>query len=98
MAITDAWSCGYYSEIDGAENDRFCRPLTWIRPGPGEHVYARPIAGLIVKFDLDKMEVVEVEDHGVRPVPAKKANYGSDRISDPENVPYCPEGVAPDPQ
>jgi len=96
MAITDAWSCGYYSEIDGAEKGRFCRPLTWIRPGPGEHVYARPIEGLIVKFDLDKMEVVEVEDHGVVPVPAKKANYTADRISDPENVPYFPEGVRKD--
>src|SRR5438445_580407 len=90
MAITDAWSCGYYSEDDAAGKGRFCRPLTWVRPGPGEHVYARPIEGLIVKFDLDKMEVVEVEDHGVVPVPAKKANYTADRISDPENVPYFP--------
>jgi len=96
MAITDAWSCGYYSEIDGPEKGRFCRPLTWIRPGPGEHVYARPIEGLIVKFDLDKMEVIEVEDHDVVPIPAKKGNYTADRISDPENVPYFPEGVRKD--
>src|SRR5207302_7339845 len=96
MAITDAWSCGYYSEIDGAEKGRFCRPLTWIRPGPGQDVYARPIEGLIVKFDLDKMEVIEVEDHAVVPVPAKKANYTADRISDPDNVPYFPEGVRKD--
>ena len=64
MAITDAWSAGFYSDADAPEKGRFCRPLTWIRPGPGEHVYAKPIEGLIVKFDLDRMQVVEVEDHG----------------------------------
>src|SRR3989442_1544334 len=96
MAITDAWSCGYYSEKGAAERGRFCRPLAWVRPGPGEHVYARPIEGLIVKFDLDKMEVIEVEDHGVVPVPPKKANYTADRISDPDNVPYFPDGVRKD--
>src|SRR5205823_14243466 len=96
MAITDAWSCGYYSEIDGAEKGRFCRPLTWIRPGEGQHVYARPIEGLIVKVDLDRMEVVEVEDHGVVPLPPKTANYTADGISDPGNYPYFPDGVRKD--
>ena len=96
MAVTDAWSAGYYSEADGAEKGRFCRPLTWIRPGPGEHVYARPIENLIVKFDLDKMEVVDVEDHGVVPIPTRTANYRADQISDPNNVPYFPEGVRKD--
>jgi primary-amine oxidase len=96
MAITDAWSNGYYSDDDAASSGRFCRPLTWIRPGPGEHVYARPIEGLIVKFDLDRMEVVEVEDHGVVPVPPRTANYGADQISDPNNVPFFPDGVRKD--
>ena len=96
MAVTDAWSAGYYSEADGAEKGRFCRPLTWIRPGPGEHVYARPIENLIVKFDLDKMEVVDVEDHGVVPIPTRTANYRADQISDPNNVPYFPAGVRKD--
>src|ERR1700682_1603849 len=96
MAITDAWSAGYYSDDDAASSGRFCRPLTWIRPGPGEHVYARPIEGLIVKFDLDKMEVIDVEDHGVVPVPQKTANYTADKISDPNNVPYFPDGVRKD--
>ena len=43
LAITDAWSAGYYSDDDDPGKGRFCRPLTWIRPGPGEHVYARPV-------------------------------------------------------
>src|SRR5437016_10351316 len=80
MAITDAWSCGYYSEIDGAEKGRFCRPLTWIRPGPGEHVYARPIEGLIVKFDLHKIEVIEVRDTHVVQVHPEECNATADRI------------------
>jgi primary-amine oxidase len=96
LAITDAWSNGYYTEDDDARRGRFCRPLTWLRPGPGEHSYTKPVEGLIVKFDLDKMEVIEVEDHGVVPLPKKKANYTADKISDPDNVPYFPDGPRKD--
>jgi primary-amine oxidase len=96
LAILDAWSCGYYGPEDGAEKGRFCRPLTWLRTGEGEHSYAQPVEGLILKFDLDKMEVVDVEDHGVVPLPPKKGNYTADAISDPNNVPYFPEGPRKD--
>ena len=96
LAVTDAWSAGYYSDKDDPAKNRVCRPLTWIRPGPGEHIYAYPVEGLIVTFDLDKMEVLEVEDHGVVPIPTRKANYRADQISDPNNVPYFPDGVRKD--
>ena len=95
LAVTDAWSAGYYSDKDDPAKGRVCRPLTWIRPGPGEHIYAYPVEGLIVTFDLDKMEVLEVEDHGVVPIPTRKANYRADQISDPNTVPYLPDGVRP---
>ncbi len=36
---------------------------------PYEHGYARPVEGLIVTFDLDKMVVLDIEDHGVVPLP-----------------------------
>src|ERR671936_1494230 len=82
LAILDAWSNGYYGPEDAAEKGRFVRPLTWLRTGEGEHSYARPVEGLILKFDLDKMEVVDVEDHGVVPLPTRKGNYTADAIND----------------
>src|SRR5919197_202593 len=96
LAILDAWSNGYYGPEDGPEKGRFCRPLTWLRTGEGEHSYARPVEGLILTLDLDKMEVVDGEDHWVVPLPTKKANYTADAISDPNNVPYFPEGPRKD--
>jgi primary-amine oxidase len=96
LAILDAWSNGYYGPEDDPEKGRFVRPLTWLRTGEGEHSYARPVEGLILKFDLDKMEVVDVEDHGAVPLPEKKANYGADQISDKDNIPYFPNGPRKD--
>src|SRR5256712_6058167 len=50
----------------------------------------------MVNLDLDRRGGAGAEYHDVGPVPAKKGNYTADRISDPENVPYCPEGVRKD--
>ena len=66
---------------------RIIRPLTWVRSEPGEHGYARPIEGLVVVVDLDRMEVVEVADHGVVELPPKPGNYDPERMADPDNVP-----------
>jgi len=33
------------------------------------------VEGLIVRFDLDRMEVVDIEDHGVVPLPPRSGNY-----------------------
>ena len=37
--------------------------------------YARPIEGLVVLVDLNKMEVIRVEDYGVVPLPPQDGNY-----------------------
>jgi primary-amine oxidase len=96
LAVLDAWSVGYYGPEDAAAKGRFIRPLTWLRSGPNEHSYARPVEGLTVRFDLDRMEVVEVEDAGVVPLATKRANYTADGITKPDNVPYFPEGLRKD--
>jgi primary-amine oxidase len=96
LAVMDPWSLGYAGPEDAPSKGRFVRPLTWIRPGPGEHSYTRPVEGLVVRFDLDRMEVVDVEDHGVVPLPPKKANYTAAGIADPDNVPYFRDGPRKD--
>jgi primary-amine oxidase len=50
----------------------------------------------MIRFDLDRMEVVEVEDYGIVPLPPKSGNYARDRIRDSANVPYFPDGLRTD--
>ena len=93
MAMIDPWSVGYGGPEDAASEGRFLRPLTWMRQGdPEDHGYARPVEGLIVRFDLDRMEVVDIEDHGAIPLPPSSGNYTSEAILDPGNVPHFPDG------
>ena len=43
--------------------------------------YARPIEGLVTVIDLNRKEVVRVEDFGVVPLPPKAGNWGRESIS-----------------
>ena len=70
LAMIDPWPAGYYGQADHYDNSPLiCRPLTFMRAAPSEHGYARPVEGLIVTFDLDSMTVIDIEDHGVVPMP-----------------------------
>ena len=50
--------------------------------------------GLIVRFDLDRMEVVDIEDHGVVPLPPRGGIYTAEAIRDAGNVPHFPDDPA----
>ena len=97
MVMIDPWSVGYNGPEDAAGQGRFLRPLTWVRQGdPDDHGYARPVEGLIVRFDLDRMEVVDIEDHGVVPLPPRSGNYTAEWIRDAGNTPHFPDGPRQD--
>jgi len=97
MVMIDPWSVGYNGPEDAAGQGRFLRPLTWVRQGdPDDNGYARPVEGLIVRFDLDRMEVVDIEDHGVVPLPPRSGNYTPEGIRDAGNVPHFPDGPRQD--
>ncbi len=87
LAMVDPWSAGNDGPEDGPERRRIIRALTWIRSGPLDNGYARPIEGLVTEFDLDRMEVTAIEDHGVVPLPPRAGNYGPDTITDAANSP-----------
>jgi primary-amine oxidase len=91
LAIVDPWSAGYYGPADDP-NRRLIRALTWVRTGAEDNGYARPIEGVVALVDMDAMEVVEIEDHGVLPLPPRAGNYSTEAIRDPANVPYFPAG------
>src|SRR5260370_3858030 len=97
MVMIDPWSVGYNGPEDSADRGRFIRPLTWVRQGdPDDNGYARPAEGLIVRFDLDRMEVVDIQDHGVVPLPPRGGNYTAEAIRDAANVPHFPDGPRQD--
>jgi primary-amine oxidase len=95
LTFVDPWSAGYYGAADDPRR-RLIRALTWIRTSEDDNGYARPIEGLVVLVDMDAMQVVEVEDHGLVPVPPRAGNYSAAALVDPNNVPYVPAGPRSD--
>ncbi|KRD13019.1 tyramine oxidase [Mycobacterium sp. Root265] len=92
LAMIDPWPAGYYGAGDHYDNSPLiCRPLTFMRAAPSEHGYARPVEGLIVTFDLDKMVVLDIEDHGVVPLPPTAGNYDPRFMFDENNRPAFTE-------
>ena len=81
----DPWPAGVFG-YDAEVDRRIARCITFLRDGPGDNGYARPVEGLIVHVDLGRGEVIEVIDHAVRngvdpiPVPTAHARYGADDV------------------
>jgi len=85
--MVDPWPSGYTGPGDEPSR-RLNRPLTFVRTSEDDNGYARPVENLIVFFDLDEMQVIDIEDHGVVPLPTQPGNYTAEGIQDPENVPH----------
>ena len=79
LVMVDPWSAGYYG-IDDEEGQRLSRALCWVRSNPTDNGYARPIEGVIPVVDLNKMEVIRVEDYGVVPLPPQPGNYSREYV------------------
>lgn len=85
LAMIDPWAAGY--DIDDPTGRRLLRPLTFVRSREDDNGYARPVEGLVVLLDMDKMEVIDVRDHGVVPLPPKAGNYAPELMFDGDNRP-----------
>lgn len=79
LVMVDPWSAGYYS-MEDEEGRRLSRALCWVRSSPTDNGYARPIEGVIPVVDLNKMEVIRVEDYGVVPLPPTPGNYSTEFV------------------
>ncbi len=95
LVMLDPWASGYTGPGDDPAGRRLARPLSFVRSKEGENGYARPVEGLIVTVDLDTMTVLEVEDHGVVPLPPQAGNYHLEMMTEPGNVPAFTEQRAP---
>jgi primary-amine oxidase len=80
QVMVDSWSVGNYGREE-EQSRRLLRSLAYLKEKPLDNGYARPIEGIISFMDINKMEVLRVEDHGAVPVPPEKGDYLSGTLS-----------------
>ena len=74
LVCSDPWSCGVFGHPD-EEGRRLIQTITWVRNRPGDNHYAHPVEGLSALVDINRGEVVRIDDCGMVPVPRAEANY-----------------------
>ena len=79
LVMVDPWSAGNYG-LEDEQGLRLSRALSWVRSSATDNGYARPIEGVIAVIDLNKMEVLRIEDHGVVPLPPQAGNYSPEFV------------------
>ncbi|HLZ62035.1 MAG TPA: tyramine oxidase, partial [Ktedonosporobacter sp.] len=89
------WTAGYLGPESAASHGRFLRLEAALAEGPGDNYYAHPVEGVIATIELDAMSV-QIEDHGIVPVPPSSGNYTQEGIRAATNVPSFPEGIRTD--
>ncbi len=78
-AIVDPWSAGAYGD-ERFPDRRLAQGLTWIRGSDADVGYGRPVEGVITFVDLEKMEVVEVIDDILVPLPPLTGTYAAESL------------------
>jgi primary-amine oxidase len=81
LVMVEPWSAGNYgTEVEADRGRRLMRALCFVRTGPKDNGFARPLDGVVVVVDLNQMQVVRVEDYGVVPLPPEAGNWARDFI------------------
>ncbi len=88
MVQIDAWAAGNFGYEDEV-GLRLARCVAFLRDRPGDNEWAHPVDGLIALVDLNRLEVLGIEDHGVVPVPPEPGNF------DPGSVGPLRTDIAP---
>jgi primary-amine oxidase len=73
LVCIEPWSAGFYGADDGGR--RLVRALVYTRLDPDDNPYAHPAENLVVVYDLNAGEVVEIEDGTLVEVPRTAGNY-----------------------
>ena len=73
----DPWPAGgfVYSKIP--EGHRAVKCIAFLKEDETDNGYARPVHGLIAHIDLTDRQVVDIEDHGVVPMPKEGGRFDS---------------------
>jgi primary-amine oxidase len=74
--MVDAWSAGHYgNEPPEDKGKRLVRALCWVRADPADNGFAHPIENIVAVVDLNRKELVRLEDYGVVPIPSRPGHW-----------------------
>ncbi len=74
LVVVDPWAIGHFG-FKEEEGVRLSRCLCYLRSTANGNFYSRPIEGLVPVVDLNKMEVLQIENRGSVPVPPEAGEY-----------------------
>jgi primary-amine oxidase len=98
MLCVDPWSCGAFGS-DFEEGRHISYTFLWVKSSENDNLYAHPVDGVNAVVDIKAMDVIQVDDWCVIPIPQQESNYCQDFIKDspsslkPINI-QQPEGVS----
>jgi primary-amine oxidase len=82
LVMVDAWSAGHYgNEPPEDKGKRLVRALCWVRSEPRDNGYARPVENIVAVVDLNRKQLVRLEDYGALPLPPQSGNWARDYIN-----------------
>jgi primary-amine oxidase len=83
LVMVDAWSAGHYgNEPPEDRGKRLVRAICWVRSEPHDNGYARPIENIVAVVDLNRKEMLRLEDYGVVPLPPQAGNWVREYVKD----------------
>jgi primary-amine oxidase len=83
LVMVEPWSAGLYGTEPAEERGlRLMRALCFVRSEERDNGYARPLDSVVVVVDLNRMEVLRIEDYGAAPLPPEPGNWAREYIPD----------------
>jgi primary-amine oxidase len=79
LVMVDPWAVGNFG-FEDEKGIRLSRALIWLRSSPHSNGYAKPVDGVVPVVDLNKMEVLCIEDYGTATIPPEPGEYASEFI------------------
>ena len=105
LVMVDAWSAGHYgNEPPEDRGKRLVRALCWVRSEPRDNGYARPVENIVAVVDLNRKQLVRLEDYGAVPLPPQTGNWAREynketrtdlkpvEISQPQGASFAAQG------
>lgn len=81
LVMVDPWSAGFYgTELPEYIGRRLMRALCFVRAEEKDNGYAHPIDSMVVVVDVNKLEVLRVEEYGPVPLPPESGNWAREYI------------------
>lgn len=74
LVTVEAWGVGTHAAKEHRDRRLAWTPC-WVRDDRDDNPYAHPLDGLFAIVDLGAMKVLDIEDHGVSPIPRASGRY-----------------------